>query len=431
MAMNDLDSYGPPTGAACWTLPPEFVRLRYFFGQRLGVVDLTDEQSYVVGKHVFHNLRAHGVGVLCGLRAERYVYPAGAPARTPTSLLKIRRGAAIDAWGRDILVGWDQCIDVAAWFNKHVGTNPDLAAWMGAEFPPEQRRLWVCLRYRECPSDPAPAPRDSCGCDAGGCEFGRIREGFELSLLTQSQVDRFTSRPPPGVPGLRPEETLGSMDTAIGAALAGALAGDCAEPPADGCLCLATFTVGLDVPQQRVTDLGEPDNTPAERLSLAPTSVLQQLLLRLTAAAAQDGGLGEGPRLGALSFEGTAADAGSLFIAVDLAPDGPATSPLMPDPVTPLRVVLQRFHDDGTWEDVTPGIGTVIYEATPSRFSLQWASGLAEGRYRLTLESREPTAPLVDMRMRPLLPRQYTRHLRLITDSGTGALALADALYNP
>ena len=51
----------------CRTVPAEFVRLRYFFGQRLGVVDLADEQSYLVGKQRFHNRLAHGAGVLCGL----------------------------------------------------------------------------------------------------------------------------------------------------------------------------------------------------------------------------------------------------------------------------------------------------------------------------------------------------------------------------
>jgi hypothetical protein len=431
MAMNDLDPSGPPDGAACWTLPPEFVRLRYFFGQRLGVVDLTDEQSYVVGKHVFHNLRAHGAGVLCGLKAERYVFPAGAPASTPTTLLKIRRGAAIDARGRDVVVGWDQCIDVAAWFRKNVQAHPELTEWLDPAFPAADRRLWVCLRYRECPSDPAPAPRDPCGCDASGCEFGRVREGFELSLLTRSEVARFTRPLLPTLPGLRPEETLGSMEAAVGAALTQALAGECPEPSADGCLCLASFLVVLDTTQQQVTNLGTPDNTLAERLSLAPTALLQQLLLQLTSAAAQEGSLGEGPRLDALSFQGTAADAGQLAITVRLASDGAGASPLIPDAETHVRFALHRFKDDGTWEDVTPNDTQLTYLATPTpHFLIMWSSGLAEGRYRLTLGSRSWAQPLVDMRMRPLLPRQYVRHFRLVTDSGTGALALAGALYD-
>src|SRR5207249_2616313 len=108
----------------CLVPPAEFVRLRYFFGQRLGVVDLADEQSYLVGKQRFHNLRAHGTGVLCGLRAERYVFPQGSLATDPTTLLRVHRGAALDGCGREIIVGWDQCIDVAAWYAQHPEAHP-------------------------------------------------------------------------------------------------------------------------------------------------------------------------------------------------------------------------------------------------------------------------------------------------------------------
>lgn len=167
--------------AACLALPAEFVRLRYFFGQRLGVVDLADEQSYLVGKQRFHNMRLHGAGVLCGLDAERYVFPQGADPAKPTTLLRVSCGAALDACGREIVVGWDQCIDVAAWYAQHPNAHPALPA-------PPGLTLWVTLCYRECPSDLAPAPRDPCGCDAGGCEFARIREGFQLKLITDEEA---------------------------------------------------------------------------------------------------------------------------------------------------------------------------------------------------------------------------------------------------
>jgi hypothetical protein len=109
----------PCAGQACLVSPAEFVRLRYFFGQRLNVVDLADEQSYFAGKQRFHNARAHGAGVLCGLTADRYVFPQGSPPATATTLLRVHRGAALDACGREIVVGWDQCIDVAAWYAQH------------------------------------------------------------------------------------------------------------------------------------------------------------------------------------------------------------------------------------------------------------------------------------------------------------------------
>ena len=51
----------------CEPLPVGFVRLRYFFGKRLGVADFADEQQYHAAKQRFHNRRLHGSGVLCGL----------------------------------------------------------------------------------------------------------------------------------------------------------------------------------------------------------------------------------------------------------------------------------------------------------------------------------------------------------------------------
>src|ERR1041384_6812467 len=151
--MNSTYPQDPCLSAGgCLTPPAEFVRLRYFFGQRLGVLELADEQSYVVGKQRFHNLRLHGVGVICGLRAERYVFPQNAAASATTTHLKVDRGAALDAGGREIVVGWDQCIDVAAWYQQHPAIHPPPVSGN----TPNSLSLWVALCYRECPSDPAP-----------------------------------------------------------------------------------------------------------------------------------------------------------------------------------------------------------------------------------------------------------------------------------
>ena len=150
----------------CCTMPPEFVRVRYFYGQRLGVMELNDEQRYHQGKHAFHNARLHGAGVLCGLRAERFVLVQG----SATTVLRVVRGAAIDACGREIIVGVDQCIDVAAWFARN-RNRPELASFTSGTTQP----LHVCLRYRECPSDPHGAARPV-WMRHGQLRIGRLRE---------------------------------------------------------------------------------------------------------------------------------------------------------------------------------------------------------------------------------------------------------------
>lgn len=426
--MSSLDLCTINDQAACWSVPAEFVRLRYFFGQRLGVIDLSDEQSYLVGKQRFHNLRAHGTGVLCGLSVERYVYPAGAPPATPTTVLLVRRGAALDACGREIIVGWDQCIDVAAWFAKHVATTPGLQKWPDPAFTGD-RTLYVCLRYRECPTDPMPAPRDPCGCDVAGCEFGRVREGFELTLITADDLPTVMKRPTPLDPPPIPLESLG-LDGAIRSHWNWTLAGPCPDPDVEPCLCLGSFTVSFTA--GTLTNLSTPDLGIAERLSLLSTAMLQETVLAALVDAGNDAFLGPGPRITALEFTGSGATGGTLRLPTTLVVDGAVTAALAPSPAGPAAsafdITLRRFHDDGTWEDVTSLVTPIAWNALASRFELAIASGLVDGaRYRLDLAIDE-TDPVVDMRMRPLGPRHITRHFRLVAQAGT--LVVSPNLYD-
>lgn len=384
--------------AACLVPPAEFVRLRYFFGQRLGVVDLADEQAYLVGKQRFHNLLGHGVGVLCGLRSTRYAFPQNALPTVATTLLRVSRGAALDGCGREIIVGWDQCIDVAAWLAQHA------AAAESADDGSLQ--LWVALRYRECPSDPAPAPRDPCGCEAGGCEFARTREGFELSLLTDEEADACATEP-------------GHPDVA--ALLSGA---DCPEPHGNTCLLLASFQATLDAAGTKIVDITVPDNAISRRRTLLRTADLQDLLLGAVGAAGSSELIGSGPRLSTVAFAGAGADSGALSIGIategeDLSRD-PFAAPAQ------LKVTVSRFKDDGSWEP-GPAFTASYVAGPPPRIEIAWPSGLVDdGRYRVLVEA-DRAQPPADRRMRPLTPASWARHFRLVADAGT--LALADSLY--
>ena len=418
----------PCTGdGTCLGLPAEFVRLRYFFGQRLGVLDLSDEQSYLAGKQRFHNRRGHGAGVLCGLRAERHAFPQGEPPTDPTTLLRVRRGAALDACGREIVVGWDQCIDVAAWYAQHPLAHPVVAP---GGTPPPSIRLWVALCYRECPSDPAPAPRDPCGCDAGGCEMARIREGFELRLLTDADAQTLVpapAAPPAGTHPVPGEQLGGTLEDALALALGRISAADCPDPPADPCLLLARFDALISAAGDKVIDIAALANDIPERSSLLSTALLQRALVQVLAAAGDAGELGPGPRLGAVTFTGSGSDAGTLAIAIEIDGEDLARDPLTGTP--PLLVkVLHYKTTDGTWEGAPAFTGTYV-AGPPRRLELVFAGGLQDGeRYRLAI-ANDPDEPLVDTRMRPLMPPRWCRHFRLIAGTG-GTLFLADSLYS-
>ncbi len=104
-------------GVARCELPAGFFRVNYFHGKEMRLADYVDEQRYHAGKMRFHNEKLHGAGILCGLKLSA-MDPEG-------TLLRVGRGAAIDACGREIVVGFSQCVDVAAWFQRLTWSPPE------------------------------------------------------------------------------------------------------------------------------------------------------------------------------------------------------------------------------------------------------------------------------------------------------------------
>lgn len=384
-----------PTADVCapdcdCVVPYEFVRLRYFFGQRLGVLELNDEQSYVVNKQRFHNRHLHGAGVLCGLRAERY----SRAGQTESTLLKVTSGAALDACGREIIVGWDACIDVAAWVRQHRADNPDLADPQ----QPSAQRVWVVVCYQECPGDPAPALRDSCSCEPAGCEYSRVREGFHLDLVTDSDLPKRIE--------------------------VHSVSGTCPAPVENACLVLARVDLVLDAAGE-VTDLGAIDHDIAHRQHLWSTAALQTALTGLIDASELAAALVDGPRMGRLAFSGSDASSGTLSVPIVPAQDETDTpSPILGDPVPHITFTVHRLLDDGNWQ---PGLSpTIGWDSAGSRFELVFTNELTEGRYRVS-GSVSAATPIVDTAFRELLPRTINRWFRLSLDAGVLTLSeLAD-----
>jgi hypothetical protein len=408
----------------CDCLPTEFTRLRYAYGMRLGAVELSDEQSYLVGKDRFHNAHCHGAGVLCGLRVDRFVWPQGAPAGTSSTVLRVSRGAALDGCGREVLVPCDQCIDVAAWFAVNGGKlDPPPAAG--------PLHIWVALRYRECPSDPASVPRDPCGCDTGGCDYTRVRESFELCLFAgKSPACAGAVFPPAGM-------LLAALDPAGGAASDGLptqldqlTAEPCPAAAVDEWICLAAFDATLTAAgaSQTVTDITAPDNTIPGRRPLLSTAALQSLLLGVANATGAEGLLGAGPAISGIAFAGSGTSAGTLTIAIDLITDPPRTAPtpLASGTFPPNAVQVHRFNaTTWAWDQVTPTIVGHI-STDGSKISIVWGTGdpaLAAGNFLVSLVSPD-TTPIVDQRMRPLRPARFTRSFGLALNAAN-TLALA------
>jgi hypothetical protein len=384
--------------ASCAALPAEFVRVRYFFGQRLGVMELNDQAIYHAGKMAFHNARLHGYGVICGLRVQKQKPPAG----TKSTVVRVSTGAALDPCGRELVVGIDQCIDVAAWFAKN-RTRPELAGWTAGT----TQTLRVAIRYRECTSDPAPAPRDPCGCDNGGCEYGRVRESFELALFTK---DEKICAPAPFAPG-----------TDLLAVTEG-----CPTPSDESWLCLASFDVTLDGTPVPV-DIGEPDNAIPERRTLLSTSALQALLLGLTGSDGAAGLLPAGPRAGALAFTASTTSptkAGTLEVPISLATSGdpPVDVALVKATFDAGDFAVSRLDTTTGWTPLTPSGGITYDDSTsPPRIKIVFTADLVDGTPFVLAFDPDPAQPTVDKNGAPLGP--FTRRFRFVLTGGQLVLA--------
>lgn len=169
-------SSGCPT---CTVQAP--LRNHYFTGKLLTERDFTDEQRYFVEKLRLHHQRLHGSGVVCGLRLQAHAEPCD------DRYLILTPGSAVDCCGRDLLVVEETIIDLTA-FPAWQALADAAAAPPDPDAPPPLHDLQICIRYRECPTEPIPVLYDECGCDDSqldgtGCAPNRVLESWELDLI--------------------------------------------------------------------------------------------------------------------------------------------------------------------------------------------------------------------------------------------------------
>lgn len=379
-----------PTGCgACPPLPEAFVRLRYFFGKRLGVADLNDEQAYHRGKQRLHNRLAHGRGVLCGLRLSPFSSDSG------NTVLRVGAGAALDSCGDEVVVGHDQCIDLAAWFRRQVNH----VEGTGESFPPagsgDALRVCVVLRYRECPTTPEAAPRDPCSCDTGGCEYGRIQEGFELDVVLTAQARELDATwQNPSAADLADVVQSANDAASLAEGLGQLVTEACAQPLNPDWLVLGCLELQLEDGQ--VTGLSDPSDWSGPAQVLLSTSTLQTLLLK-------------------------ALEPGSAVVSADLHPTGDYQLVLAG---TPLPGSLSggarlRRLDPGGWvEDA--GATAALHTVGPDTLLAVTPGDPAfavEGVYQLSFGS----PPLLTADLTPL---QADLVFRVVDDGGT--LTLTD-----
>jgi DNA-binding beta-propeller fold protein YncE len=165
-----------------------FTRNHYFTGKLLVERDFRQEQQYYIDKLRLHARRLSGTGVVCGLKVTPH-------PTCPDRFVCIEPGMAIDCCGHDILVVDEDCIDLTAIPSvKKLIDKPD----------GKPHSLQICIRYRECPSEPIPVLYDDCGCDDSQCAPNRILESYELDVM----VDQPPASASPDEPSLAWKSTI-------------------------------------------------------------------------------------------------------------------------------------------------------------------------------------------------------------------------------
>ena len=404
--MTAYNANCPPVDCGpCGTLPSGFVRLRYFYGKRLAVADFLDEQRYHAGKMRFHDQRLHGSGVLCGLKVDLFsTDPADA------TILRVHRGAALDGCGREIIVGWDQCLDVDAWLGRKLAAQPDFLNGVKSTID-----LCVVLRYRECPSSPEAAPRDACSCDTSGCDFGRVREEFELDLIAKPDTMIVPAIFPPR-DQLLPALALAPGGAGVVDQIAALATTGCPAPDADGWLEIACFTATLSDAtagdRRHVTAISA--IAPAETI-LYEAALLQELLVRELAAHMEGGMFADGPQVESVALDSTTAPT-ALVLTL--------TGAVLDTTVPGQAFALRPFDPSGGWKPAVAGITTAV-DGTGKKLTIGPLGTITPGTL-FRLESMvKPETPMTDKLMRPLRPLRFSFHFQITQDATTSAYAIS------
>jgi hypothetical protein len=308
-----------PTASTCddVTVPLNpFVSNRYHFGMLLGVADLDTDQGYHRGKTWLHTAWLHGSGTVWGLEAE---------LRPGTNELAVRPGLAADGRGRELFVADNLCVDLGLWFAVNRPEDLELTDDGAGGFIFE---LELALCSRQCLDRPVPAIADSCEGSATDTAYSRsVEQG--LPVLRR--------RPDPVVTDFYPRvhELMGlaeATDPLVVQALADIAAADPADrlavsrqklgillaadaidrqpaagvrdwfpEPEPACVPLAELGVHL-APEGTGWKVVEDGTDPTTidnlgRPALAPTALLQDLLVPPAGREARISGRAAGPAL--------------------------------------------------------------------------------------------------------------------------------------
>lgn len=145
-------------------------RVNYPFGMVLGTADFYQEQAHFEWKQRLSNRLSQGYGTVCGLAVSAQATPGGKDVE-----IQVSPGYAISPQGRWIWVEHAQCGRLDEWLQRH---KNELSPPPG----PGPQRIYVTLRYDECPDELAPIAGRACALEEDSRAPSRITESFQLQF---------------------------------------------------------------------------------------------------------------------------------------------------------------------------------------------------------------------------------------------------------
>ncbi|GGL14619.1 collagen-like protein [Nocardia jinanensis] len=189
---------------------PQLSRNLWWVGKLMTERDLTDEQSYQLGKITRHNRYLHGLGIVCGLDVHEHPNPACRP-----DYLVVSPGAALDCCGNEILLTHEEVVPIRELvLDQWVADHQD-------EEMTGPHRVQLCLSYRECLGEDVETLLDSCGCGEATCDHSSCRPSRVLDSYRFGVVIDAPSAAPPLPAALNWSSTLavaGTVGFAVDAA---------------------------------------------------------------------------------------------------------------------------------------------------------------------------------------------------------------------
>ena len=160
-------------GASSMLAVDPFRSLLVHFGMLLGVDDFETIDAYHRGKMWMHSAWLHGSGAVWGL---------GVSLDTEAAEVRVTKGLAIDALGREMYLENVACLNLGSWYDAHK-EDADLAEMVTVDDDGTVHfDAHVVIRFMPCLSRQVPALTEPCDGAGSTTAYSRIVETVELTL---------------------------------------------------------------------------------------------------------------------------------------------------------------------------------------------------------------------------------------------------------